>query len=64
MWRAILLLVLGVFCTALFSAAITVYMFHDVDKDMIRHWNEAFAGLCTESVLFTVVVGGGVALLT
>jgi hypothetical protein len=64
MLRAILLLMLGVFCTALFSAAISVYIFHDVDKDKIGHWNEAFAGLCAESVLFTVVVGGGVALLT
>jgi hypothetical protein len=35
-----------------------------VDQDKIGHWNEAFAGLCTESVLFTLVVGGGVALLT
>jgi hypothetical protein len=64
MRRAILLLMLGLFCTALFSAAITVYIFHDVDKDKIGHWNEAFAGLCTESVLFAVVIGGGVALLT
>lgn len=64
MRRAILLLMLGIFCTALFSTAISVYIFHDVDKDKIGHWNEAFAGLCTESVLFTVVVGGGVALLT
>jgi cell division protein FtsL len=64
MRRTILLLMLGLFCTALSSAAITVYIFHDVDKDMIGHWNEAFAGLCIESVLFTVVVGGGVALLT
>jgi hypothetical protein len=39
-------------------------VFHDVDKDKIGHWNEAFAGLCTESVLFTVIVGVGVALLT
>ena len=64
MRRAILLLMLGIFCTALCSSAITVYIFHDVDKDPIGHWNEAFAGLCTESVLFTTVVGGGVALLT
>jgi hypothetical protein len=35
-----------------------------VDKDQIGHWNEALAGLCTESILFTVIVGGGVALLT
>jgi hypothetical protein len=55
---------LGIFCTALLSAAISVYVFHDVDKDQIGHWNEAFAGLCTECVLFTIVVGGGVALLT
>jgi hypothetical protein len=55
---------LGTFCAALFSAAISVYIFHDVDKDKIGHWNEAFAGLCTECVLFTVIVGGGVALLT
>jgi len=64
MRRAILLLMLGIFCTALLSAAISVYIFHDVDKDQIGHWNDAFAGLCTESVLFTVMVGGGVALLT
>jgi hypothetical protein len=55
---------LGIFGTALFCAAITVYIFHDVDKDKIGHLNEAFAGLCAESVLFTVVVSGGVALLT
>jgi hypothetical protein len=29
----------------------------------IGHWNEAFSDLCTESVLFTLIVGGGVALL-
>jgi len=55
---------LGIFCTALLSAAVSVYIFHDVDKDQIGHWNEVFAGLCVESILFTVVVGGGVALLT
>jgi hypothetical protein len=55
---------LGIFCTALLSAAISVYIFHDVDKDQIGHWNEAFAGLCTEGVLFTVIVSGGVALMT
>jgi hypothetical protein len=55
---------LGIFCTALSSAAISVYIFHDVDKNKIGHWNEAFAGLCTESVLFSLVVGMGVAILT
>jgi len=54
----------GVFCTALLSDAISVYIFHDVDKDMIGHWNEAFTGLCAELILFSLIVGGGVALLT
>jgi hypothetical protein len=59
-----LFLTLGVLCAALFLAAVYVYVFHDVDRDKIGHWNEAFAGLCTESVLFAVIVGGGVTLLT
>ena len=64
MRRSILLFMLGIFCTALLSDAVSVYIFHDVDKDMIGHWNEAFAGLCPEIVLFTLIIGGGVALLT
>jgi hypothetical protein len=48
---------LGIFCTALFVAAISVYIFHDVDHDKIGHWNEAFAGLCVESVSFTLIIG-------
>jgi hypothetical protein len=55
---------LGLFCTALFCAAISVYVLHDVDHDKIGHWNEAFAGLCAESVLFTLVISGAVGLLT
>jgi len=64
MRRAIFFFMLGIFCTALLGAVVSVYIFHDVDVDKIGHWNEAFAGLCTEFVLFTVIVGGGVALLT
>jgi len=63
MRRAILLFMLGVFCAALFGGAISVYIFHDVDKDAIGRWNEAFAGLCMEFVLFTLIIGAGVALL-
>jgi hypothetical protein len=64
MRRSILLFMLGMFCTTLLSAAISVYMFHDVDQDKIGHWNEAFAGLCAEGGLFTLIVGGAVGLLT
>jgi hypothetical protein len=55
---------LGVFCPTLLSAAVTVYIFHDVDADKIGHLNEAFAGSFTESVLFPLIAGGGVALFT
>jgi hypothetical protein len=59
-----LFLMLGILSAALLLSAVSVYLFHDVDKDMIGRWNEAFAGLCTESVLFALIVGGGVTLLT
>jgi hypothetical protein len=45
-------------------SAISVYLFHDVDRDMIGHWNEAFIGLCVESTEFTLIVGAPVSLLT
>jgi hypothetical protein len=64
MRRAILLFMLGILCTALFVSAVSVYAFHDVDKEQIGHSNEAFAAQCTEGVLFTLIVGGGVAVLT
>ena len=64
MRRAILLFTIGMLFAALLIAAISVYIFHDVDKDQIGNWNEAFAGLSIEFVLFTLVIGGGVALLT
>jgi len=54
---------LGIFCAALLTAAISVYVLHDVDKAQIGHWNEAFIGLCFEFVLFTVIIGAGVELL-
>ena len=57
-------LVLGIFSAAVLTAAVSVYVFHDVDRDQMGHWNEAFAGLCVEFVLFTVLVGGGAAILT
>jgi hypothetical protein len=63
MRRPILFFMLGILGTALFCSAISVYIFHDVDQDKIGHWNEAFAGLCSESVLFTLIIGGGVAFL-
>jgi hypothetical protein len=62
MARAILILMLGMFFTALFIAAISVYILHDVDRDQIGQWNTAFADSCAEFVLFTLIIGVGVAL--
>jgi len=55
---------LGIFSTALVVSLFSVYVFHDVDKQMTDRWNEAFAGLCVEFLFFTAIIGGGVALLT
>jgi|SRR5271154_5834749 len=64
MRRSIFLLMLGILCSALLCAAISVYLFHDVDQDKIGHWNEAFAGLCSESIVFTLIIGIPVWLFT
>jgi len=64
MLRTLLLFMLGILLTALLSNVVTVYVFHDVDADKIGHMNEAFVGLLAESVLFTLIVGSGVGILT
>jgi len=53
----------GIFCTFLLSGAVSVYIFHDVDKDMIGHSNEAFVGLFEEGIFFTLLISGATALL-
>ena len=63
MSRAILLLTLGIFFTALFLGGISVYLFHDVDQDKIGHLNEAFAGLSVEVIVFSLIISGAVSLL-
>jgi hypothetical protein len=64
MRRAILLFIFGILCAALLTAAVSVYVVHDVDKEQVGHWNEAFLSLCIEEVLFALIIGGGVAVLT
>ena len=60
MRRSILSLALGIICTFLAVSAISVYVFHDVDRDMIGHLNEAFTSLCVEGILFTVIISAPV----
>jgi ABC-type Fe3+ transport system permease subunit len=64
MRKSTLLLAAGIFCTFLLSGAVSVYVFHDVDKDMIGHWDEAFAELFKEGIFFTLLISGATALLT
>jgi hypothetical protein len=63
MWRSILSLMQGIFGASLLSSAISVYIIHDVDKDMISHLNDAFMGLFKEGYMFTAIVGVIVGLL-
>ncbi len=60
MRRAILLLMLGIFCGAILAGAISVYVFHDVDQEKIGHLNDAFAGLSIEAGVFGLIIGGPV----
>jgi hypothetical protein len=57
MWRAILFLTLAILCSAVVVAFVSVYVFHDVDRDKIGHWNEAFADLAVEAVIFALLIG-------
>lgn len=56
MFRSISLLLLGILVACLLTAAISVYVFHDVDKDKLGQPNETFVALCFEAVLFGLLV--------
>jgi hypothetical protein len=60
MSRALLLLLLGIFLTALFLGALSVYVSHDLDQDKIGHLSEAFAGLSVEAIVFSLIISGAV----
>jgi len=64
MFRSIRSLLLGILCASLLIDAIAVYVLRDVDQNQIGHWNEAFTGLCVESILFSLIIVGPVWLLT
>jgi hypothetical protein len=54
---------LGIFCTAIFVGAVSVFVFHDVDQDKIGHWNEAFTDLFIEMIVFNLIISSAVWLL-
>jgi hypothetical protein len=64
MKRPILALTLGILLAALCVDMISVYILHDVDHDLLGHWNEAFMGLCQESIVGSLLIGGVTGLIT
>jgi preprotein translocase subunit SecG len=62
MRRTLFFLFLAILVASILLSAMLVYLFQDVDRDQIGRLNSAFAGLCVESVLFALVIGGAVGL--
>jgi len=52
------------FAAAVVTNAVAVYLFHDVDADMIGKWNIAFLGLTLEFFIFGLVLTVSFFLLT
>jgi hypothetical protein len=52
MWRLILNFYRGFLLSGIFLNAVAVYIFHDVDKELIGKWNIAFRDLLGELLLF------------
>jgi uncharacterized membrane protein SpoIIM required for sporulation len=64
MWRVVLSFFRGVCLSALLLGAVSVYVFHDVDKDLIGKCNIAFRYLAGEVLFFGLLVTLGTAILT
>jgi len=64
MWRVVLSFFRGVCLSALLLGAVSVYVFHDVDRDLIGKWNIAFRYLAGEVLLFGLLVTLGTTILT
>jgi hypothetical protein len=64
MWLLILNFCRGILLSGVLLSAVSVYIFHDVDKELIGKWNIAFRGLLGELFLFGFFVALGTAVLT
>jgi len=64
MWRLILSFCRGILLAGVLLNAVSVYIFHDVDKELIGKWNIAFRDLLGELFLFGLFVVLGTAMLT
>jgi hypothetical protein len=58
MWRLTSWFFVGVIVSALFVNALSVYVFHDVDQEMIGRWHEAYIQLNIELLFFSLIVTG------
>jgi hypothetical protein len=61
MWRAIKFLIAGLYCSALLTSVLSVYVLHDLDSGLNGN-QAAFSALSGESVFFALFVGGLAAL--
>jgi hypothetical protein len=64
MWGLVLSFFRGICLSALLLSAVSVYVFHDVEKQLIGKWDLAFRGLVEEALLFAILVTLGTAVLT
>jgi hypothetical protein len=48
----------GMLLTALLVNALSVYVFHDVDQEMIGHWNAAYFLLDVEFAIMSFIISG------
>jgi hypothetical protein len=55
MWRVASVFFWGMISTALLTNALSVYVLHDVDRNMIGKWNDAFLQLTFELIILAVI---------
>jgi|WetSurMetagenome_2_1015567.scaffolds.fasta_scaffold421420_2 hypothetical protein len=58
MWRAAIWFFSGMILSALPVNALSVYVFHDVDKDMIGQWHVAYVQLNIELLIVSLIASG------
>jgi hypothetical protein len=64
MWWLVLSFFRGICLSALLLRAVSVYVFHDAEKQLIGKWDLAFRGLVEEVLLFAILATLGTAVLT
>jgi len=64
MWRVTLNYYRGILVSALSLNLVIVYIFHDVDQDLVGKWNKAFEYLAVETLIWAFLIALATLLLT